>query len=105
MKNYFYRYLPKERDAKIVQYIIPYPMPLHMTSPFTTKQKEDLSVCVGSGTGSGMGVNVGVESLFKGTVSSMKELDVVRRVDEGKTISIRIIILTDIFLTVSGSFH
>ena len=80
-------------------------MPLHMTSPFTTKQKEDLSVCVGSGTGSGMGVNVGVESLFKGTVSSMKELDVVRRVDEGKTISIRIIILTDIFLTVSGSFH
>lgn len=37
MKNYFYRYLPKERDAKIVQYMIPYTMPQHMTSTATAK--------------------------------------------------------------------
>ena len=37
MKNYFYRYLPKERDAKIVQYMIPYPMPRHMDATATAK--------------------------------------------------------------------
>lgn len=31
IKNNFHRYLPSQGDTNIVQYIIPYPMPVHMT--------------------------------------------------------------------------
>ena len=33
IKNNFHRYLPSQGDTNIVQYIIPYPMPTHMTTP------------------------------------------------------------------------
>lgn len=32
IKNNFHRYLPSQGDTNIVQYIIPYPMPSHMTT-------------------------------------------------------------------------
>jgi hypothetical protein len=32
IKNNFHRYLPSQGDTNIVQYIIPYPMPAHMTT-------------------------------------------------------------------------
>jgi hypothetical protein len=35
IKKYFRRHLSKDKSAKIVQYVIPYTMPVHMTSPKT----------------------------------------------------------------------
>ena len=54
IKNNFHRYLPSQGDTNIVQYIIPYPMPAHMTraSPPTLDStdllvtSEETTVCM-----------------------------------------------------------